>query len=255
MPRAPRDGRLIAIAEISGADSIAAALRFAEENPGARLVPSYVSTGTEFGDFSQIERNVAFLRDELPARGGTLEGDLVHVADPALWRALNGRPATRLAALFDRWLPCVGCHLYLHLMRVPTARGVGADIVISGERERHDGRTKANQMSEALDAYADVLAHAGITLALPIRSLSDGDEVTSILGTRWPGGSPQLECVLSGNERGLDGTCVTSLPAGLVDYYIRPVGVAIVDELGGSGRDWDARVGEVIAQAAERQAS
>jgi hypothetical protein len=246
---------MIAIAEISGADSIAAALRFAEENPGARLVPTYVSTGTEFGDFSQIERNVAFLRDELSRRDAALEGELLHGGDPALWRALNGRPAARLASLFGRWLPCVGCHLYLHVMRVPTARAASATTVISGARERHEGRTKANQMPEVLDAFADVLAHAGLTLALPVRRLASADEIGTLLGPRWPGGSPQLECVLSGNEQGIDGSCETSLPAGFIDEYIRPVGIAIVDEMDGGRRDWDGLVAELVARMVERRHS
>lgn len=246
---------MIAIAEISGADSIAAALRFAEENPGARLVPTYVATGTEFGDFSQIEGNITFLRDELPKRGATLEGGLLHSGDPALWRALNGRPAAQLADLFGRWLPCVGCHLYLHLMRIPAARNMGAEVVISGERERHDGRTKANQTPGALDAFVDVLAHAGVALALPVRRLAAEGAISELLGPRWPGGSPQLECVLSGNERELDGSCVTSLPVGLLDDYIRPVGVAIVDEMARGGNDWDATVSRVVASAAERRPS
>jgi len=245
---------MIAVAEISGADSIAAALRFAEENPGARLVPTYVATGTEYGDFSQIEQNVEFLRDELPTRSAALDGDLIRGSDPSLWRALCGRPAARLAEIFGRWLPCVGCHLYLHLMRVPLAREIGASAVISGERKRHDDRTKANQMPEALDAYSDVLARAGITLTLPIRDVGASKAISSLLGPRWPGGSPQLECVLSGNERGLDG-CLAALPAGLVDDYVRPIGIAIVDEMDRGGRDWDRRVSEAIAEASRRRQS
>lgn len=238
---------MIAIAEISGADSIAAAVRFAEQNPGARIVPTYVHTGTEFGDFSQIESNVTFLRHELPHHGARIEGHLRHAEDPALWRALSGRPARALVELFGAYLPCVPCHLYLHLMRVPTALALGAEVVISGERETHGERTKANQLPGVLDAYEAVLSHAGLTMALPLRSVAKTEEIEEILGARWSGGSPQLECVLKGNESSLDDDPVRELPSGFVADYVRPAGIAVVDEIARGGRDWDGVVHEVLA--------
>jgi hypothetical protein len=240
---------MVAIAEISGADSLAAALRYAESTPGIGLVPTYVSTGTEFGSFSVIERNVDFLRGELERRGtGTLAA-LARASDPALWRAINGRPAGRLIALFGTWLPCVGCHLYLHLMRIPLARTAGASTVVSGERVSHGGRTKANQLPATLRAYADVLAHAGLDLRFPIEALREASEIETQLGPEWPGGSPQLECVLKGNESSPEGPGVTTMPDGLLDLYVRPVGIAIADEMLAGGSRWDAAVDRVLVTA------
>ncbi len=241
----------LVVVEISGADSIAAALRYAEKHPGIdTLVPTYVSTGTEFGDFSGIEGNVSFLREELRRRGDTRLGELVRLGDPTLWRAINGRFASVLAERFGSWLPCVGCHLYLHLMRLPLAQRRGASVVISGERENHDGRMKANQTAAALDAYASVLAHAGVQLALPVRSVATQDELDEILGEHWPGGSPQLACVLSGNERDLDGVSAGLAAAGgLIDSYIVPVGTAIADAMIEGRTDWDAIVTRVLREA------
>jgi hypothetical protein len=237
---------MVVIAEISGADSIAAALRFADEHPGRTLVPTYVATGTEFGSFDPIRANVDFLTDELARREAPAPHSLVRLGEPTLWRALNGRPARTLAGLFGAYLPCVGCHLYLRLMRVRLARELGADTVVAGEREHHGDLVKANQLPEVLDAYVDVLAHAGLALALPLRHVADGAEIAALLGERWPGGSPQLECVLSGNERGLDGTRVSELPPRFVDGYMRPVGIALVDEMTRGGSDWDAVVATVL---------
>lgn len=242
---------MIAIAEISGADSIAAALRFAEEHPGAELIPTYVSTGTEFGDFAQIESNVDFLRTELPVRGASLSCGLRHVSDPDLWRALGGRHARAHVELFGAYLPCVTCHLYLHLMRIPLAREAGARVVISGERERHGERTKANQTPEALDAYVRVLAAAGVELALPLRDIADGSVVTDILGPRWAGGSPQLQCVLKGNETGVDGSCVSALPSGYAETFLVPAGEAVAAEMLRGGSAWDDVVREATAGVAE----
>lgn len=242
---------MIAVAEISGADSIAAVLRYAEEHPGTRFVPTYVHTGTEFGDFARILANVEFLRRELPGRGGSLETDLIEVSDPSLWRALAGRPARALAELFGTYLPCVPCHLYLHLMRIPVAREFDSHVVVSGEREHHGTRTKANQTAEALDTYVEVLALVGIELALPLRSLADARAVSDILGPRWQGGSPQLECVLSGNETGVDGSCVASLPEDFVAAYLRPVGLAIAKRLISGSDAWDEAVAQVLQRAAD----
>jgi hypothetical protein len=241
---------MIAIAEISGADSIAAALRFAEGAPGVELIPTYVSTGTEFGSFSAIEGNLDFLRRELERRGTGRLGDLVRASDPALWRAINGRPVARVIALFGTWLPCVGCHLYLHLMRVPIARETGATVVVSGERFRHGERTKANQEPGTLRAYADVLAHAGLELRLPVEDVSEASVIADLLGPGWPGGSPQMECVLKGNEAVFAGHEAPTMRDGLLDLYIRPAGLAIVDEMLAGGTRWDATVDRVLDAAA-----
>lgn len=237
----------MAIAEISGADSIAAALQFAAEHPGVgRIVPTYVATGTEFGDFGAIEGNLSFLREALMQRHGIQLGNLVRAEDPSLWRAINGRYASVLTRAFGAWYPCVGCHLYLHLMRIPLAREHGMSTVISGERERHDDRTKANQVPEALDAYVEVLAAAGIQLALPLRRMDHSTDIDRILGDMWPGGSPQLSCVLSGNERSIDGTSVAEVPRSLMTDYIVPVGKAVVQAMDRGARDWDRVVADVL---------
>lgn len=236
-----------AIAEISGADSIAAALRFVAENPGYdELLPTYVGTGTEFGDFSAIETNVEFLRTELLRRHGVHLLALERHEDPSLWRAINGRFASVLSDRYGRWLPCVGCHLYLHVMRVPIAHRDGSRVVISGERERHGGRVKANQTPRVLDAYAQVLAYGGVELAFPVRGVAEAEELDGILGNEWPGGSPQLQCVLSGNERGVDGTGGMEASAELIDTFLVPAGRAVIDEMRSGRRDWETAVAGVL---------
>ncbi len=231
---------MLAIAEISGADSIAAALQYAADHPECtEMLPTYVSTGTEFGDFGAIEHNVKWLRDELRRRHGVTLLDLERSADPAMWRAINGRFASVLAQRFGQWLPCVGCHLYLHLMRVPVAERTGSRVVVTGERERHDARTKANQDAAVLDAYQEVLARAGVSLEMSVRHVATRDALFGILGERWLGGSPQLECVLSGNERGVSGSEVASASPELIDDYLVPLGIAIVEMMRAGTSDWD----------------
>ncbi len=241
----------LAIAEISGADSIAAALRFCEAQPAVRtILPSYVHTGTEYGDFGGIKGNLAFLGAELASRHGVELLPLKEAGKPRLWHALNGRFGSVLAERYGAWVPCVGCHLYLHVMRVHLARTTGAVAVISGEREWHGARQKPNQVALALDAYAAVLASVGAQLVYPVRSAAQGDEIDAILGERWPGGSPQLECVLSGNYRGVDGASASpALPAAFFDDFLVPAGTLLADAVANGRTGYDEIVADVLRGA------
>ena len=242
----------LAIAEISGADSIAAVLAFCDRNRGVRtILPTYVHTGTEFGDFAGIKGNVAFLGKELESRFGVELLPLKESGKPRLWAALNGRFGSVLAERYGAWVPCVGCHLYLHLMRVHLARTTGAVCVISGEREWHGDTQKPNQVALALDAYDAVLASVGVRLEYPVRTVSESSEVEAIIGERWPGGSPQLECVLSGNYRGLDGASkALGLPGAFFDEFLVPVGTRLADAVANGRANYDDIVADVLRDRA-----
>ncbi|MDO8950587.1 MAG: hypothetical protein Q7V61_08770 [Actinomycetota bacterium] len=245
------DTGTVAVAEISGADSIAATLRFCEQSRGVRTVlPTYVHTGTEFGDFGGIKGNLAFLGEELQARFGMALLPLKESGKPRLWQALNGRFGSVLAARHGAWVPCVGCHLYLHLMRVHVARTAGAVAVISGEREWHGTSQKPNQDALALDAYATVLADVGVRLEYPVRDVAEATAIEAILGERWPGGSPQLECVLSGNYRGLDGGGrAPALPGAFFEEFLVPVGIRLADAVANGRTNYDDIVAGVLREA------
>jgi hypothetical protein len=136
-------------------------------------------------------------------------------------------------------------------MRIPIARQTGADIVVSGERVRHGQRTKANQRADTLRAYADVLASAGLDLRFPVKDMAAASAIAEALGPDWPGGSPQLDCVLKGNETPLaSGECF-AIPDGLLDLYIRPAGVATASEMLAGGSRWDDLIDGVLEAAAE----
>lgn len=206
-----------ALVELAGRDSVAAALAPAVRGRFARLVPSYAYTGTEHGDFAEVEHAWQRLRDLAPA-GVEVTPPLL-MGSPRFWRALNGRFAGELSRRFGLTTLCPGCHLYLHALRIPLARALGAPI-IAGERESHDGRVKLNQVAPALDAYAGLCAEFGVELLLPLRNVSDGGEVAALLGEDWPEGGQQLGCVLSGNYVDLDGG-VDWDPARLGSYFER----------------------------------
>lgn len=201
-----RDAARPAIVEIAGRDSVAAALRAAAERSHDFYLPTIAYTGTEFGDWSTPFEKVAFLAERLAASGAEV-GVLppVLLGAPELWRILCGRYVSALYRRFGFYTPCLGCHVYLHAVRIPLAKATGCRVVVAGERERHDGRVKLNQIAAALNAYVELAARFDVELALPLRRVSSGREVEDVVGSGSPDTEAQLSCVLSENYRDAEG--------------------------------------------------
>ncbi len=199
----------LAIGEIAGRDSIAAIIKVFEEEDIDAVLPTIVHTGTEYGDCKILENNIKYLQKRLQDLGlsGRKESILssITLKEPALWHALNGRFLSVLFKRFGFCPSCLGCHLYMHLIRAPLAWRIGADKIISGERKSHAGNVKINQLLVALDAYKEVLNYVGVELLFPLREVVSNDEIESLIGSDWEQGERQLKCVLSGNYRALNG--------------------------------------------------
>lgn len=193
----------LAIVEIAGRDSVAAAVKSVEEESFTDLLPTYVYTGTEHGPWASVDLAVERLAGRLPE---VRIHNLVVLGSTNFWQALCGRYISELISRYGFYTPCVGCHLYLHSVRIPLALAIGAVPIISGEREWHDGSIKLNQISEALDVYQDIAKDFGVHLLLPVRHITEGTRIAEILGFEWHQGKEQLDCVLSGNYRRLDGS-------------------------------------------------
>ena len=184
----------LAIVEIAGRDSIAAAVKSVEEESFTDLLPTYVYTGTEHGSWASIDQAVERLAGLLPE---VRIHNLVALGSPCFWQALCGRFISELISRYGFYTPCVGCHLYLHSVRIPLALALGKVPIISGEREWHDGAMKVNQISEALNVYEKIAKDFGIRLLFPVRNITKGDRIEEILGFEWQEGKEQLGCVLS----------------------------------------------------------
>lgn len=242
-------GRL-AIAEIAGRDSVAALLAAVEDGHLEAVIPTAVYTGTEYGDWSVLFGTVEKLREALARTSTRLIGDLQLLGSPRLWAALNGRYMRRLSREFGFCAPCIGCHLYVHLVRVPLAWAVGAGNIVSGERESHDGRVKINQTGAALDAYSRVLRSADLELSLPIRSMASGADVEALAGAGWEEGDRQLRCVLSKNYEDSDGTVSIRDEAmgDFLEHFVVPVGKAVVEAWRVSDSvDFDSAVASILS--------
>jgi len=191
----------LAIVEIAGRDSIAAAIKSAREEGFSHLLPVYVYTGTEYGPWSSVKNAIERLASRLPM---VRVHRLLVLGSPGFWKALNGRFMSQLISTYGFYTPCVACHLYLHAVRIPLALNLGKVPIISGEREEHDGVIKINQTSDALDFYVKLADQFDIQLLFPLRHISKGLLIEELLGFNWSEGMEQLECTLSGNYRLLD---------------------------------------------------
>jgi hypothetical protein len=188
-----------AILEIAGRDSIAAAIRFTRQEGITNLIPTYVYTGTEFGPWSVIRDAINRLKRSLPE---VQIHELLMLGSPGFWQALNGRFIGELISRYGCYIPCVGCHLYLHAVRIPIAVALGNLPIIAGERERHDGKIKINQIAEALDGYQFLADTFGVRIVFPLRMIDHGTEIEALIRSPWAEGKGQLGCVLSGNYKG-----------------------------------------------------
>jgi hypothetical protein len=195
-----------AIVEIAGRDSLAAALRAAKEADHDLFLPTVAYTGTEFGEWRLPFEKIEYLKERLRGVGAGVEVLApVVMGAPELWRLLCGRYVLAQYRRFGFYTPCIGCHVYLHALRVPLAKMTGCRVVVAGERESHDGVVKLNQIPTALDAYVELLARFDVELSLPLRHVSSGAEIGEIVGTDRRESEGQLGCVLSQNYRDADG--------------------------------------------------
>jgi len=199
----------LAIVEIAGRDSIAAALEATRKRDLQALLPTIAYTGTEFGNWEVPFKKVYMLKEELSEKGAKVF-DPVLLGAPRFWWRLCGRYVTHLFERFGFYSPCVGCHLYLHALRIPLARKIDCSVVIGGEREFHEERIKINQIGVALDVYISFVEKFGIELLLPLRHVRKSRDIESIISKRWEEGAEQLGCVLSKNYLDIDGSVVYS---------------------------------------------
>ena len=197
----------LALVEIAGRDSIAAALKSVQEYGFTDLLPTYVYTGTEYGPWDSVNQAILRLKSRLPK---VRVHPLIVLGSPAFWKALNGAFISELLSIYGFYTPCIGCHLYLHAVRIPLALLFSNIPIISGERERHNGSVKINQIPEALDLYKSLTETFRIQLLLPLRKISHGQEIEAILQMDWHEGKEQLYCCLSGNYRSVDGSVETN---------------------------------------------
>ena len=197
----------VVLTDFAGRDSVAAAMAWMETHDVGLLIPVGDVVPTRFGDWDVYESNWISLREQVAKRfPEVVVAPWFVMSDVDAWRLLNGRYMGELIDAFGFFTPCLGCHLHFYMMRTVLAHVVGANALISGEKELHrNGRRKANQTQQAVDAYATFSDGHGVRQQFPIHKVTSEDEMARLLGDGWQEGERQLPCVNSGNDRGFDG--------------------------------------------------
>lgn len=241
------------LVEVAGRDSVGAAVMLAREEGLRRLLPTIAYTGTEFGDLDSLFINVERMRRLLEPEGALVEEPVV-VGSPRWWNAVIGRVNTVLSRRYGPWHICIGCHMYLHALRVPLCWSTGTTRLVAGERLGHGGRIKVNQTSIAVEAYRSVLGRFGIRLELPLLDVDDEGLVKSLVG-EWEEGREQPSCALSGNYLDRKGGVELdeeALRAYLTEYLV-PVTERILARMREDGKvDYHEAVGEVLEEIGEK---
>jgi len=208
LPRLPNEAELkktknLAIAEVAGRDSVAAVIKACQERPIEKVLPTVAYNGCQYGSLESVYFAVELMAKRV-GKKKVLEP--VMLGSPEFWKALTIRFSDVLTERFGFYTPYVACHLYIHAIRVPLAKKLSCRLIISGERESHNGQIKINQTPSVLSYYEKLLAYFDIELLQPLRKIASGDEIIRILGQEWASGKQQLHCVLSGNYKDPDGS-------------------------------------------------
>lgn len=233
-----------ALAKIAGKDSLAAAIKGFEMNQFDLLQPTFVNLNVEYGDRAVLIRNIRFLQERVkklaPLGKSWLVLEPITLDEPALWQVFAGRFAMLSIKRFGSFSPCVGCHFFLNLMRLPLAWELGIKTIITGERQSHNGRVKLNQLPSVLERYEMVMDYGGVKLVSPLKTTASNADIDLIMGRDFKEGDNQLKCVLEDNYRDLDDMTILEEGA-VIDYlddFAVPFARMVIDHWR-SGGDFD----------------
>lgn len=197
------------IGEFAGRDSVAAIIKAVESDSINNILPIASFSPTEYGNFKSTESNYEMMVERIKTLYGSKKiiYPLTYYSNYDLWSVINGRFVDSIYKKYGFYSPCMGCHAYLHLIRVLISRKVGKKV-ICGERESHDGRIKINQSSHSIDTYVEIAKHFDVELLTPIRYMKDGNEVEKLIGWNWQEGHNHQSCAYSGNYSDVNGSVI-----------------------------------------------
>jgi len=222
------------IGEFAGRDSVAAILKALEDSSINNILPIASFAPTEYGSFEILESNY----EKMIKRAKELYGNrktiypLVYYSNFDLWSVINGRFVDSIIRKYSFYTPCIGCHAYFHLVRIPIALKLSRKM-ISGERESHDKKIKINQIKESLNTYERIVKALNVELIMPIRYIENGGEIEKIIGWNWEEGKDHQACAFSKNYTDPEGKVVFNKDKieEYIDEYLYPVCITLGEML------------------------
>lgn len=224
------DLKNIVIGEFSGRDSAAAIIKAMENDDINVVLPIVAFTGTDYGEVDIFYKNWELLNKRINKlyKNKTLL-PLHFMFEPKLWNAINGRFVVKILKKYNYYTPCIGCHSYLRIIRIPLAKQLGEKI-ISGERIHHNKDFKIDQFTDVLETYHKLCDNFGVELLLSVKDIREGDRIKEIIGYKWEQGKNQFSCVFSGNYRDKDGKVIFDKEniLNILNEFIYPSSVEII---------------------------
>lgn len=193
---------MIAIFELAGKDSIAAAIKYLndEKNRDTKVLASVVITPPEEESFRNqmndaivpglcpmvytkfIDYMYKYHRDNVNSRTYPICSTFKSDYAAKLWWEIN-RPTRQLVEEYGFYTPCIACHAICHAVRYELAKRYVDDVVIvSGERTSHNNRVKINQNEVVLNLFNDYFNNymfkdtcKTVTIVRPVDGLSTAE--------------------------------------------------------------------------------
>lgn len=192
------------IIEIAGKDSVSAAHNFIRQNEINVIVPSIVYIGTEYGNFESYKKSIAYLSSYAKSKNIQV-ANLYESHDEVLWNLLCAKYQYHISQKYGFYTPCIMCHLFAHLIRIPLYTKICASGIITGERYSHNGSVKLNQHLLTIKCFQELFNKKEIVLIQP---LLDVDELSvienEIMDYKDINHINDVKCILSGNMHRVD---------------------------------------------------
>lgn len=167
------------IVELAGRDSVVAFYRLLKQSasripaPSNSFILSIVNAAPEYGTVSCGDPiDMACKLKKLAENYGQTVHEVATEYKPDIW--FNMVKSGCLGYTNTNFIsPCLMCHTYCHLMRLPIALKYGYDYILTGERSSHDGKLKVNQNEKVFKSIDSFFNSYGITLVRPLEHVEN----------------------------------------------------------------------------------
>lgn len=219
------------IVEIAGKDSVSAAHNFIRQNEIDVIVPTIVYTRTEYGDFESYRKSIAYLSSYAKLRNIQV-ANLCELHDEVLWNLLCAKYQYCISQKYGFCTPCIMCHLFAHLIRIPLYIEICASGIITGERYSHNGSIKVNQHLLTVKCFQELFNKKGIFLIQPLLNIDELAIIENeIIDYEDINHINDVKCILSGNMHGVnyDNDFFRNKLCEFLFGFVAPIGEYIVN--------------------------